>query len=275
MIGRQHTAFEDVQGFFVNTVAIRVNTTDASTMKELCEVVKEKCLLAFQHQNYPFDKVIEAVNPERRAHENPIFQTMFSYQQNSAQQHNLHRWDIQPVEQEISKFDLSLTFAESEDGLIMDLEYNTDLFERTTISRFAEQLLQTIQMIQTDFTTSLCQLSILSDTDKTIYQKLNDTYMAMPPHSSIQERFYQQVYRIPNAIAISTEDSSYTYEEVNHYSNQIAHYLIEKGMQPNDVAAIFLDRSFESIVCMLEFSKLAVPMCQLILNIRQNVYRIF
>jgi len=249
--GRQHTAFEDVQGFFVNTVAIRVNTTGASTMKELCEVVKEKCLLAFQHQNYPFDKVIEAVNPERRAHENPIFQTMFSYQQNSAQQHNLHRWDIHPVEQAISKFDLSLTFVESEDGLIMDLEYNTDLFERTTISRFAEQLLQTIQMIQTDFTTSLCQLNILSETDKTIYQQLNDTYMAMPPHSSIQERFYQQVYKTPNAIAISTEDSSYTYEEVNHYSNQIAHYLIEKGMQPNDVAAIFLDRSFESIVCML------------------------
>ncbi|MFC9541874.1 amino acid adenylation domain-containing protein [Lysinibacillus sp. NPDC056959] len=249
--GRQLTAFEDVQGFFVNTVAIRVNTTDASTMKELCEVVKEKCLLAFQHQNYPFDKVIEAVNPERRAHENPIFQTMFSYQQNTAQQHNLHRLDIQPVEQAISKFDLSLTFVESEDGLIMDLEYNTDLFERTTISRFAEQLLQIIQMIQTDFTTSLCQLSILSDTDKTIYQKLNDTYMAMPPHSSIQERYYQQVYKTPNAIAISTEDSSYTYEEVNHYSNQIAHYLIEKGMQPNDVAAIFLDRSFESIVCML------------------------
>ncbi|MGN4128170.1 amino acid adenylation domain-containing protein [Lysinibacillus sphaericus] len=249
--GRQHTAFEDVQGFFVNTVAIRVNTTDASTMKELCEVVKEKCLSAFQHQNYPFDKVIEVVNPERRAHDNPIFQTMFSYQQNTAQQHNLHRLDIQPVEQAISKFDLSLTFLESEEGLVMDIEYNTDLFERTTISRFAEQLLQTIQLIQTDFTTSLCQLNMLCDTDKTVYQKLNDTYMAMPPHSSIQERFYQQVYRRPDSIAISTEDSSYTYEEVNHYSNQIAHYLIEKGMQPNDVAAIFLERSFESIVCML------------------------
>ncbi|WP_426390310.1 AMP-binding protein, partial [Lysinibacillus sp. VIII_CA] len=75
--------------------------------------------------------------------------------------------------------------------------------------------------------------------------------MALPPYSSIQERFYQQVYRTPKTIAISTEDSSYTYEEVNHYSNQIAHYLIEKGMQPNDVTAIFLDRSFESIVCML------------------------
>ncbi|TQR30873.1 amino acid adenylation domain-containing protein [Lysinibacillus sphaericus] len=249
--GRQHTAFEDVQGFFVNTVAIRVDTTDAATMKELCEVVKEKCLLAFQHQNYPFDKVIEAVNPERRAHDNPIFQTMFSYQQYSAQQHNLHRLDIQPVEQAISKFDLSLTFVEEDDGLIMDLEYNTDLFERTTISRFAEQLLQTIQMIQTDFTTSLCQLNILSDTDKSMYQKLNDTYMAIPQHSSIQERFYRQVYKRPDAIAISTEDRLYTYEEVNHYSNQIAHYLIEKGIQLNDVVAIFLDRSLESIVCML------------------------
>ncbi|AMO33324.1 non-ribosomal peptide synthetase [Lysinibacillus sphaericus] len=249
--GRQHTAFEDVQGFFVNTVAIRINTTGASTMQELCEIVKEKCFLAFQHQNYPFDKVIEVVNPERKEHDNPIFQTMFSYQQNSSQLFSLHRLDIQPVKQTISKFNLSLTFVESEDGLIMDLEYNTDLFERTTISRFAEQLWQIIQMIQTDFTTSFGQLSMLSDTDKAIYQKLNDTCMALPPYSSIQERFYQQVYRTPKTIAISTEDSSYTYEEVNHYSNQIAHYLIEKGMQPNDVTAIFLDRSFESIVCML------------------------
>ncbi|SDW66822.1 amino acid adenylation domain-containing protein/thioester reductase domain-containing protein [Marininema mesophilum] len=248
--GRQHEAFEDVQGFFVNTVAIRVNTTGTSTMKELCEVVKEKSLLAFQHQNYPFDKVIEVVNPDR-INENPIFQTMFSYQQNLVEQCKSHQLNIEPVNQAISKFELSLTFVETEDDLVMDLEYNADLFERETISRFAEQLFQLIQLIQTDFTTPLCQLDMLSETDKTVYEKLNDTYMPMPLQSSIQERFYQQVHNRPHAIAISTEDGSYTYEEVNQYSNQIAHYLIEKGMQHSDVATIFLDRSVESILCML------------------------
>ncbi|MDZ3952380.1 amino acid adenylation domain-containing protein [Bacillus thuringiensis] len=253
--GRQHEAFEEVQGFFVNTVAIRVDTSGASTMKELCQVVKGKCNLAFQHQNYPFDKVIEVVNPERGAHQNPIFQTMFSYQQNLMQEQKEYKWDARSVEQASSKFDLSLTFVENENGLIFEFEYNTGLFEKETIARFAEQVENILQIIPTKFTTDFCQLQVLSETDKKMYRQLNDTSMIMPAYASIQERFYQQVCSNPHAIAISTETGSYTYEEVNQRSNQIATYLVENGIRVNEVVAIYLDRSVESILCMLGILK--------------------
>ncbi|MCQ6335105.1 MULTISPECIES: non-ribosomal peptide synthetase [Bacillus cereus group] len=253
--GRQHEAFENVQGFFVNTVAIRVHTAGASTMEALCKKVKEKCLLAFQHQSYPFDRIIKDVNPERGEHVNPIFSTMFSYQQNAIQQHHTYRYQIQPVSTTISKFDLSLACEEIDGEILLHFEYATDLFERETISRFMKQFVHTLQVIQTNFATPFGQLDMLSKTDHVMYQQLNATDLLLPPYHSIQERFYEQVHARPEAVAISTEDKVYTYHEINQRSNQIARGLMNLGVQKGDRVAIFLHRSVESIIAMLGILK--------------------
>ncbi|HDR6246264.1 TPA: amino acid adenylation domain-containing protein [Bacillus cereus] len=253
--GRQHEAFEDVQGFFVNTVAIRVHTAGASTMKALCKKVKETCLLAFQHQSYPFDRIIKDINPERGEHVNPIFSTMFSYQQDTIQQHYTYRYQIQPVNTSISKFDLSLACEEIDGEIILHFEYATDLFERETILRFMEQFVRTLQVLQMDFTTPFDQLDMLPKTDHALYQQLNDTDLPLSSYHSIQERFYEHVHAKPEAVAISTENRVYTYHEINQRSNQVAHGLISLGVQKGDRVAIFLHRSVESIIAILGILK--------------------
>ncbi|MEX0415557.1 amino acid adenylation domain-containing protein [Bacillus sp. C30] len=253
--GRQHEAFEDIQGFFVNTVAIRVHTASASTMEALCKKVKEKCLLAFQYQSYPFDRIIQDVNPERGKHVNPIFSTMFSYQQDAIQQQPPYCYQIHPVNTNISKFDLSLACEEIDGEINLHFEYATDLFERETISRFMKQFVRTLQVLQIDFTTSFGQLDMLPKTDHALYQQLNDTDLPLPSYHSIQERFYKQVHARPEAVAIAMEDRVYTYYEINQRSNQVAHGLIDLGVQKGDRVSIFLHRSVESIIAMLGILK--------------------
>ncbi|QWH64186.1 amino acid adenylation domain-containing protein (plasmid) [Bacillus mycoides] len=253
--GRQHEAFEDIQGFFVNTVAIRVHTAGVFTMEALCKKVKEKCLLAFQHQIYPFDRIIKDVNPERGEHVNPIFSTMFSYQQDAIQKHHTFRYQIQTVNTNISKFDLSLACEEIDDEILLHFEYATDLFDRETISRFMKQFVRTLQLIQTNFTTPFGQLDMLPKTDHVLYQQLNDTDLVLPSYHSIQERFYEQVHARPEAVAISMEDRVYTYHEINQRSNQVAHCLMDLGVQKGDRVATFLHRNVESIIAMLGILK--------------------
>ncbi|MGQ7145294.1 condensation domain-containing protein, partial [Escherichia sp. SS-MK2] len=106
------------QRFVVNTVAIRVQTGEVSTMEELCAEVTERCLLAFQHQQYPFDQVIQDSSPKRGENSNPIFSTMFSYQQDVVQQHFSYQYQIYPVQTNISKFDLSLACEELNDEIV-------------------------------------------------------------------------------------------------------------------------------------------------------------
>ncbi|PEO00751.1 non-ribosomal peptide synthetase [Bacillus cereus] len=249
--GRQHETFEDIQGFFVNTVAIRVHTAGACTMEALCKRVKETCLLAFQHQNYPFDQVIQDINPERGENKNPIFSTMFSYQQGTVHHHHQYQYQIQPVNTKISKFDLSLVCEEVDDEILLHFEYATDLFDRETIVRFMKQFVRILQVTQTDFTTPFGQLDMLLKTDHVLYQQLNDTDVLLPPYHSIQEKFYEQAHIRPEAMAISTEDKTYTYKEINEYSNQIAHYLLSASIPFQKPIAILFDRSVESILCML------------------------
>ncbi|MGE6964104.1 amino acid adenylation domain-containing protein [Bacillus thuringiensis] len=253
--GRQHESFEDIQGFFVNTVAIRVHTAGTSTMEALCKKVKEKCLLAFQHQSYPLDRIIQDVNPERGEHMNPIFSTMFSYQQDAIQRHHTYHYQIHPVNINISKFDLSLACEEIDDEILLHFEYATDLFERETISRFMEQFVRILQVFQTNFTTPFGQLDMLPKTDHVLYQQLNDTDLPLPSYHSIQERFYEQVHASHEAVAIATEDRVYTYHEMNQRSNQVAHGLIDLGVQKGDRVSIFLHRSVESIIAMLGILK--------------------
>ncbi|MGQ7109541.1 condensation domain-containing protein [Escherichia sp. TWPC-MK] len=238
--GRQQEAFEDIQGFFVNTVAIRVQTGEVSTMEELCAEVTERCLLAFQHQQYPFDQVIQDSSPKRGENSNPIFSTMFSYQQDVVQQHFSYQYQIYPVQTNISKFDLSLACEELNDEILFHFEYASDLFERVTISRFIQQFVHTVQVMIHHFKTPLSKVNLLPETDRMLYQQLNDTELVLPPYQSIQERFCDQVHRRPEAIAISTEHNRYTYQEIHQRSNQVANVLLQLGIQKQERVADLL-----------------------------------
>ncbi|WP_410993394.1 non-ribosomal peptide synthetase [Bacillus cereus] len=255
VVGRNHQEFEQIQGFFVNTLAIRTQLNDVKNLTQLLQVVREKCLNSFQNQSYPFDKVIEQINPDRSFGNNPIFSTMFSYQKDILQQHDAYKLQLLPNKQDISKFDISLTVEEGLDYVEVSFEYDINLFKEESINRFTQNLLKILDAFIHRRTVAYENLSFLSQEEESLYKNVNHTERPYPYFQNIQEQFYMQVDRQPNRIAIATATESLTYRQLNMSSNQVAQHLLEKGIKRGDKVAIFLDRSMNSIVSMLGILK--------------------
>ncbi|PEW56344.1 non-ribosomal peptide synthetase [Bacillus cereus] len=255
VVGRNHQEFEKIQGFFVNTLAIRTQLNDLKNLTQLLQVVREKCLNSFQNQSYPFDKVIEQINPDRSFGNNPIFSTMFSYQKDILQQHDAYKLQLLPNKQDISKFDISLAVEEGLDYVGVSFEYDINLFKEESINRFTQNLLNILDAFIHRRTVAYENLSFLSQEEESLYKNVNHTERPYPYFQNIQEQFYMQVDRQPNRIAIATATESLTYRQLNMSSNQVAQHLLEKGIKRGDKVAIFLDRSMNSIVSMLGILK--------------------
>ncbi|SEJ42897.1 non-ribosomal peptide synthetase [Bacillus thuringiensis] len=255
VVGRNHQEFEKIQGFFVNTLAIRTQLNDVKNLTQLLQVVREKCLNSFQNQSYPFDKVIEQINPDRSFGNNPIFSTMFSYQKDILQQHDAYKLQLLPNKQDISKFDISLAVEEGLDYVGISFEYDINLFKEESINRFTQNLLNILDAFIHQRTVTYENLSFLSQEEESLYQKVNHTERPYPYFQNIQEQFYMQVDGQPERIAIVTGTESLTYRQLNMSSNQVAQHLLEKGIKRGDKVAIFLDRSMNSIVSMLGILK--------------------
>ncbi|WP_242313819.1 non-ribosomal peptide synthetase [Bacillus cereus group sp. BfR-BA-01355] len=255
VVGRNHQEFEQIQGFFVNTLAIRTQLNDVKNLTQLLQVVREKCLNSFQNQSYPFDKVIEQINPDRSFGNNPIFSTMFSYQKDILQQHDAYKLQLLPNKQDISKFDISLAVEEGLDYVGVSFEYDINLFKEESINRFTQNLLTILEAFIHQRTVTYENLSFLSQEEESLYKKVNHTERPYPYFQNIQEQFYMQVDRQSNRIAVATETESLTYRQLNMSSNQVAQHLLEKGIKRGDKVAIFLDRSMNSIVSMLGILK--------------------
>ncbi|PGR94288.1 non-ribosomal peptide synthetase [Bacillus pseudomycoides] len=249
--GRNHEAFEHIQGFFVNTLAIRTQLHDAKNLQQLLQVVKENCLNAFQNQSYPFDKVIEAINPDRGISNNPIFSTMFSYQQDMLQSDGEYSLQLLPFNQTISKFDLSVSVEEGIDSIEVAFEYKIDLFKKESIVRFTQNFSNILQGFINQRTVPYEKLVFLSEKEEALFSKVNNTEKPYPYFKSIQEQFYKQISLYPNQIALSTNVYSLTYEQLNNRSNQVAQHLLENGIKKGDKVALFLDRSIDSIITMI------------------------
>ncbi|RAP24670.1 Malonyl CoA-acyl carrier protein transacylase [Brevibacillus laterosporus] len=253
--GRIHESLEHIQGFFVNTLAIRMDLQCMETLQQLIQKVKETCLTAYNHQAYPFDKLIELINPDRTENQTPIFSTMFSYENNLNLQQGDYQLEVLPCDINTSKFDLSLSVNEKKQQLHVTFEYNRDLFTQDTVSRFASSLEKILEAFIDQRSLAPHALDLLTDEEKHLYQEVNHTKAMFPTNQTIQERFYEQASKYPSKEAISMGEHSLTYEEVNQASNQVAHYLRLKGMRSNDKVAILLDRSIESIIAMLGILK--------------------
>ncbi|PFV28060.1 non-ribosomal peptide synthetase [Bacillus thuringiensis] len=255
VVGRNYQEFEQIQGFFVNTLAIRTQLNDVKNLKQLLQVVREKCLNSFQNQSYPFDKVIEQINPDRSFGNNPIFSTMFSYQKDILQQHDSYKLQLLPNKQDVSKFDISLAVEEGLDYLGISFEYDLTLFKEKSINRFTQNLLTILDAFIYQRTVAYENLSFLSQEEESLYKKVNQTERPYLYFQNIQEQFYMQVDRQPDRIAIATATEALTYRQLNMSSNQVAQHLLEKGIKRGDKVAIFLDRSINSIVSMLGILK--------------------
>ncbi|SDZ37742.1 non-ribosomal peptide synthetase, partial [Thermoactinomyces sp. DSM 45892] len=248
---RNHKGVEGLVGFFANTLVYRADLSGAPTFREILSQMKKKALTAYDHQDVPFEKIVEVLQPERSTSHSPIFQTMFTLQNVKTRWAGQSGRSLEMIESNlpIAKFDLSLTAYEVDEGLVVSFEYNTDLFDSSTIERMAGHFENWLSEIAQYPDESFTKLTMLSDVEqKQLLEEWNDADVAYGYENLIHEMFEEQVSRTPEAVAIVHEDGQLTYQELNEKANQLAHYLQKRGIGPDSLVGICVERSLEMMI---------------------------
>ncbi|WOB66746.1 non-ribosomal peptide synthetase [Microcystis aeruginosa] len=255
---RNRREIESLIGFFVNTLVMRTDCSENPSFQELLMRVREMSLGAYAHQDLPFEMLVEALQTERNLSHTPLFQVMFVLQNTPLSEIELMGLTIDslPLEGEIAKFDLTLSMQNTETGLMGVWEYNTDLFNSETIERMNGHFLTLLEGIITNPSERVSQLPLLT---KVQQQQLlidwNNTEVDYPANKCIHQLFEEQVERTPNAVAVTYENESLTYRELNNRANQLAHYLRKLGVKADTLVGISLERSLEMMVGLLGILK--------------------
>ncbi|MBD9361553.1 non-ribosomal peptide synthetase [Methylomonas fluvii] len=256
---RNRIEIQGLIGFFVNTLVIRSDLSNNPRFSALLAQVKHTVLNAQSYQDLPFDKLIEVLNPQRNTSYNLLFQVMFVLQNKAQYLLKLPDLNISSVENEsaTSKFDLTLNIEEDESEVLNGtFEYNTDLYDSTTIARFAEHYLTLLQGIVDTPESRLSELPLLTQREsQQILIDWNATEVDYPANRYIQHLFEAQAEKLPNAVAVVFEGQSLTYAELNSKANQLAHYLGAHGIGPDVLVSICLERSLEMVIGLLGILK--------------------
>ena len=255
---RNRPEIENLIGFFVNTLAMRTDLSGDPTFRELLVRVREGSLEAYTHQDLPFERLVEEVQPERDLSRNPLFQVMFAFHNTPMSVPGLSGVALSPlgIHSKTSKFDLSLHLWGEPDGLRGFLEYNTDLLEASTVTRMAEHFRILLKSVCEDPDQKLSALPLLTEEEQNqLLVEWNDTGVDHPSNQCIHQLFEKQVERTPDAVAVVYEDSQLSYGELNRRANQLAHYLMDLGVGPEVLVGMCMDRSLEMVVGILGILK--------------------
>ncbi len=256
---RQQREIQDLIGFFVNTLALRLRLDEHPTVSSLLEQVRETTLAAFAHQDLPFEQVVEAVQPQRSLSYDPIAQASFTWHnQPAAGELVLPELNLVVMETGFdgTQADLSLHLAESDGGLKGKCVYATSLFDRPTIERWAGYFVQLLQAMVADPAATVDALPLLPDAERRqLLHDFNATEVAYPKDKLLHELFEEQAAARPAAPAVVFEGESLTYGALNARANQVAHYLLGLGVRPDDRVAICAERGIELVVGLLGILK--------------------
>ena len=251
---RTRAELEQLVGFFVNTLPIRIRLAADEPFTSMLARVREACLGAFDHQLVPFEKIVEAVNPPRDLGRNPILQTMFVLQNAPLGEVIVDdiAFDLVVPENRTAKFDLTLEMVETPEGLLGSFEYNTDLFDRTTIERLRDAFGVLLEAIARDPSTPTARLALLPDAERRrVIFESNDTAKDLGRHVSVYELFEAQAARTPAAIAAISATERVSYDALARRSRALASVLKARGVGLEDRVALALGRSVESLVAMI------------------------
>jgi pristinamycin I synthase 3 and 4 len=250
---RNRKEIECLIGFFVNSLALRTDLSGDPTFRELLKREREVALEAYDHQDLPFEKLVEVLQPERSLSRNPLFQVAFTLQ--NAPSGTIELPGITLTHQELhtntSKSDLTLFIWESVEGMTGRLEYSTDLFDVTTIKRLAGHLQIIIECALSQPDLRISQVEMLTTAERRQIAGWNDTQADYPRDSCLHELFEAQVSRTPDAIAVVFTEVMLTYHELNRRANRLAHRLKDLGVKPEERVAICIERGLEMIMALL------------------------
>jgi amino acid adenylation domain-containing protein len=252
--GRTRASVESLIGMFVNMIVLRADLTGDPTFNEFLSRVQSNVLEALAHQEMPFEKLVEELQPQRSASHSPIIQVMFAFQDELSDNLQLPGIAIAPftLDTGTAKFDLTFTIVRSGAGLSCCAEFNTDLFERTTIRRMLGHYEKLLEGIVANPNQRLRDLSLLTNSEREqLLVQWNRTEMDFPQNQCVQDLFEAQVSETPNAIAVTFEKYSLTYHDLNRRANQLAHHLVRLGIGPESLVAVGMERSLDMVVALL------------------------
>ncbi|NMF64889.1 non-ribosomal peptide synthetase [Brasilonema octagenarum UFV-OR1] len=255
---RNRPEIEGLIGFFVNTLVLRTDLGDNPSFRQLLLRVQEVTSGAFDHQDLPFEKLVEEIQPERSLSHTPLFQVMFVLQNAPMPPLGLPELTLSPlmVDSKTAKVDLSVSMTDTQQGLIGNLEYNTDLFEAATINRMVGHFQTLLESIVVNPDQRLSDLSILTEAERqTLLVKWNSTQTEILQDLCIHELFETQVEQTPDAVAVVFENQQLTYRELNAKANQLARYLHSLGVGPEVLVGICVERSPEMVIALLGILK--------------------
>jgi amino acid adenylation domain-containing protein len=256
--GRSHPEIEGLIGFFVNMLVLRSDLSGNPTFKELLTRVRKTAFGAYEHQDVPFEKLVEMLRPERDLSRSPLFQVMFAFQNMPRQAIELPGLTVSPVEvqNETTKYDIGLYMWEEPTGLPVRLEYNTALFDGASIKRMVGHLERLLEAIVDNPEGRISELSILSDSERQqLLVKWNETGREFPETQCIHQFFEARVARSPDSTALVYENKRLTYGELNARANRLAHHLQSLGVGPEVLVGIFMERSVEMVIGILAVLK--------------------
>jgi amino acid adenylation domain-containing protein len=255
---RHRSEVESMIGCFINTLALRTKFNGDPTFLELLARVKETTLGAYDRQDFPLEKLVEELQPERSLSHAPLFQVMFVLQNAPIGKLELPGLTLSLLELEdlVAKDDLFLSIAETEAGMTGELVYNSDLFDRATIERMASNFECLLASIVANPNQKVARLSLLSASEeRRLLVDWNETQVEFPLDKCFSQLFEQQVAATPNAVAVVFKNQQLTYQQLNDRANRWAKYLVELGVAAESIVALMGDRNIDFLTAILAVFK--------------------
>ncbi|HKA42238.1 MAG TPA: amino acid adenylation domain-containing protein [Burkholderiales bacterium] len=261
--GRGELAVEDLVGLFINTLVLRTNLSGDPSFQELVARVRAFDLEAYAHQDLPFERIVEDLQPARSLGRHPLFQVMLALQNavKPAVRVSGIAVDAEPVAQVVSKFDLTLNLSEHVGargeplGIDGGLDYSLDLFDEDTAQAIISRYVRLLEAVAARPDARLHELDVLDPSER---HRLLSEFSGAPvavPEAMLPELFEAQVVRTPDAVALIFGDESLMYRELNTRANRLAHHLISLGVGPESLVGICLERSFDVVEALLAVLK--------------------
>ncbi|PHM60827.1 Amino acid adenylation [Xenorhabdus stockiae] len=255
---RRHREIEPLVGFFVNTLALHVDLSNTPSVAELLARVCDRVIKAQDHQDLPFEQVVEIVQPARRLSHTPLFQVVFAWQNYEA-----GKWILPGIEVSSAdfaynrvKFDLELNLSEVDDQIIGTLGYASELFEAATIERQVGYLKAVLTEMVKDTSQDVTLIDFLDESERSLLLRdWNKTNVSYLDHLCIHHLFEEQVAFNPEATALCFENVALSYGELNVKANRLAHQLMDLGVGPDQLVAICVERSPAMVVGLLAILK--------------------
>ena len=246
---RNNNELKNIIGMFVNTLPIRSYPEDESFIIDYLLQIKDELLESYENNEYPFEELVKKLNIQRDSTRNPLFDTMFVFdhvENEIKYSKDLEISEYKDFKNKIAKFDFSLFVEEHKNHLSCNIEYNTEFYNQNTMIGFSRHFMNIINQIISDINVKIKDLNILSDEEKnSIINDFNNTKVDFQEEKLAHQLFEEQVEKTPDNIALIFNEKKMTYKELNEKSNQIASLLREKGVKPDEIIGIMVNRSFD------------------------------